>query len=303
MDIKKISLFAIAIAMIGSVIALTVNQEVVVTVVPGLFNLYSPVNGMLYLERMILINATMDGRADLRYANDGSEFTTICRNCSSYSKKKPFDDGVHSVIFEALFDGGPVFIERNFTVDTKVPRIKDISPTKGFAFGDFGLDFQEENPTQIILHYGSQTKEIELNTCLKDGYNNYKCSTHVDLSGYDGGKVEYWFSVEDIAGRIKNSKHKTLSVDLTKPVLTVNLPIDGETYGKKVPFNLSVSEKVTLQYKNNNPAWKGFCDNCNGYGFNSKKTRAFDPGTHDITIRATDQAGNFDEKTLSFFVG
>ena len=302
MDTKKLSFLAFVVILAGSIAALTVNQEVIVTVVPGIINVHSPVQGGIYDNRMVLLNISMTSEADILYARDGDKLIKICRNCIEYSKEKPFDNGFHMLTIEGEFEGGTVFTQVNFTVDSKKPNIKKTSPNKGYADGDFHVEFDETNPVQLILHYGEDTKEVDIGeSCyLSDGM--HYCDTEVDLSSYDGQEIEYWWVLTDVIGREDKSKTREVKVDLTDPILTVNMPEDDGIYGNKVPFNLSASEEVTLAYIDNGPDWKDFCENCDSYGVNKLKTRGFKEGPHEITIRATDKAGNFDEETLSFFV-
>ena len=123
------------------------------------------------------------------------------------------------------------------------------------------------------------------------------------MTAYDGKYINYWFNITDYF-RSVNSKSTRVFVDTTSPVLIVNSPINN-SYGKKVPFNISVSEKVSLEYYDNmelNPKWKRLCSNCEEYGDSKKKTKYFKKGNHDLLIRAIDKAGNSDMEEISFMV-
>ena len=57
-------------------------------------------------------------------------------------------------------------------------------------------------------------------------------------------------------------------VDTTSPVLTVNMPENNESYVRRVPFNISVSEETTLEYYDQSdfsPKWRMLCNNCHEY--------------------------------------
>lgn len=87
-------------------------------------------------------------------------------------------------------------------------------------------------------------------------------------------------------------------MDTTSPILTVNRP-ENTTYGRKVPFNMTVSEDVLLEYIDNSvasPRWRTLCTRCDEYGDSKTKTKAFSKGNHDILIRAIDKAGNSMQK-------
>jgi len=85
--------------------------------------------------------------------------------------------------------------------------------------------------------------------------------------------------------------------------LVVNEPkntIEDDTYGRRVPFNLDVTnEKVKIiEYQDNLGRWRRLCSRCDGYD----RTKSFKRGDHTVNIRAVDYAGNIDQKTISFNV-
>lgn len=298
----KLYLLILGVALAGSIAALTVNQEVLVTVVPGIMNVYSPVHGEVYDNRMVLLNITMSEEADILYARDGDKLIKICRNCISYSKKKPFDDGFHVLTIEGEFELGNLLRQVNFTVDSKKPNIKKTSPNKGYSDGEFHVEFDETNPESLVLYYGNNMKELDLGSSCYISDGRHYCDTEVDLSSYDGQEIKYHWILTDIVGRQDKSKERKLKVDLTAPVLIVNLPLNGNTYDTSVPFNLSSSEEVTFEYIDNSPDWKRFCKNCESYGLDKLKTRRFNEGQHEIMIRARDKAGNTDELVLNLLI-
>lgn len=306
MDTKKMYLLVLGIVLIGSIGALTVNQEVVATVVPGIFTVYSPINGEIYGDRMVLINVSMSSEADLRYSNNGNNFITICRNCDTYSKRKPFDDGFHVLTLQAIFDNGYVNEYRNFTVDSKDPKIKKTLPKKGFANGWFEVDFDEANPTSVTLYYAQEKKDIDLGTCSQKK-DMYSCITNVDLSAYEGTEIKYWFEVKDIADHFDLSKETTLMVDLTDPV--VNNPDSFFYYENgtnKVYFHMDITEvnfeEISYSYIDSKGNFRngkictklkdGVCD----------KKLSFDDGIYALTVYVSDQAGNSISLPAEFIV-
>ncbi len=92
------------------------------------------------------------------------------------------------------------------------------------------------------------------------------------------------------------------SADSTPPELIVSSPLQNSIYQKRaVDFNLSSSEVVKMQYLDNNAPQKGYkqlCSKCTA--FNRKVS--FSEGLNDVTIRATDNAQNTNEKRVIFFV-
>jgi hypothetical protein len=107
--------------------------------------------------------------------------------------------------------------------------------------------------------------------------------------------------VEDRVGNTETKGARVL-VDTIYPQLNVVLP-QNENYTRKVEFNITTSEKVNLDYRDNSeatPRWRNLCANCNDYGNSIKKVLQFKAGAHGLTIRATDKAGNFVTITRSF---
>lgn len=85
----------------------------------------------------------------------------------------------------------------------------------------------------ITLFYGNDATGFR-NANLSNCTNGKKqwCSINVNLTDYNGEKIEYNFSIEDIAGNIKKSQVKrNLNVDTTFPVL--NNPVTFWLQGAK----------------------------------------------------------------------
>ena len=63
-------------------------------------------------------------------------------------------------------------------------------PTRGFASGDFYVEFEEQNAVSLILHYGNgaddRNSNIDLNGCADLGSGKHTCTADVDLTDYDG---------------------------------------------------------------------------------------------------------------------
>ncbi|MDP3026862.1 MAG: hypothetical protein Q8N63_04080 [Nanoarchaeota archaeon] len=154
--------------------------------------------------------------------------------------------------------------------------------------------YSEDNLKNVTFYYGNQSKTL---SCQSG--NNKNCTTNLDLSSYDGQYLDYWFVVSDYVRNV-SSKSTRIKVDTSIPMLSVNSPLNVD-YARRVPFNISVSEKTKLEYYDNSalrPRWKSLCSNCNKY--TSKKS--FSIGNHDIIIRATDKAGNSAEVSRNFLV-
>ena len=84
--------------------------------------------------------------------------------------------------------------------------------------------------------------------------------------------------------------------------ITNSFPKNETYYGRRVPFNINISEKVLLEYydeDSRSPRWRRLCSNCNEYGISRSKRKSFTRGIHDLLIRATDKAGNSDIQEIT----
>ncbi len=304
---KRILLAILVILLFGSAMALTVNQKVTVTVIPGETYVYSPEQDAIYIERQVPINLTMSSQAKyFKYKDNQGEFKTLCRNCWEYGytkvKKKPFDDGFHQIVIMAVFDFGNAYYPINFTVDTKKPKIIKTNPKQGFAYGDFEVQFQEENPKSLILNYGNDEYELDIENDCEIDKKGHSCNANVDLSSYDGQEIEYYFVLEDIIGNIAGSKTKKLDVDLSKPAINdINWTINK----RRVGFILNITEKNFYRagYIDNNdikPRWRILCSKLKD-GI-CEKENIFNKGEHNLTFQVLDKAGNFAEENIRFIV-
>lgn len=231
-----IFIFILGILLMSSVLALdslesldgqrqeqtqTFTQTVTVTVLPGGMEIYSPIQGHIYNERMIPIDLTLSNKAKyIRYSDNNGDPVTICRNCDEYGhsslKRKPFDDGFHQVVFLTVFSSGTVYTQRDFFVDTKKPKITKTEPQGGFADGTFAVEFQEANPVSLILNYGNDeigmmSAAVDLSGCYEPRRSIERCPIIVDLEDYDTQKINYWFEITDIMGNKDASKPKQVS--------------------------------------------------------------------------------------------
>ncbi|MBU1020714.1 MAG: hypothetical protein KJ847_05815 [Firmicutes bacterium] len=263
----------------------------------------------IYPERGIVFNVTMTRDAKLEYINwndNVPRWRTLCRSCDEYGesriKKKSFKDGEYNLTIKATDDVGQVREENIlFSVDSKKPRISKTLPKRNsFTNGsDFYIKYTEDNLKEILININSE----KIPTACHESGKNKECYVDLDLSSYDGQFIEYWFEVSDYVRSVGSRKTK-VKVDTTSPVLTVNSP-KNDLYGRRVPFNISVSEDVKLEYIDNSalrPKWKRLCSNCDEYGESRTKTKSFRKRVYEISIRATDKAGNINIKEIEFVV-
>ena len=266
----------------------------------------SPEEGIVYGEKRILINASLNGEVLVLEYKDNEDarpvWRRLCRNCDGYDGVKSFRDGLHQLVLRATDEFDFVSEEEvNFEVDTKKPRISKIEPkNKATVNGDgFKVKYTEDNLNEIkvIVSDGDNTLITLMDKC--EAGRNKECSIDLDLSDYDGELVDYWFNVSDSVTEVQ-SKIYSVRVDTSNPILEVTLPVNEIYNTSRVPFDLNVTnEKVKkIEYQDILGKWRTLCSGCSYYN----KAKYFKDGEYSLMIRASDYAGNIDEENVSFTV-
>ena len=198
--------------------------------------------------------------------------------------------------------GNSVSQALSFLVDSKKPKIKSTSPKKGFASGEFNIEFVEGSPVSSVLYYGvsedMREANVNLGGCLIDG-EKYSCGVSVDLTDFEGEDITYWFSVKDVAENVVENKPVSLTVDLTYPVLVNSEGFWVQGMGKDnryIYFDMEIDEdnldEVSyIDWNDKNPKWKKLCSKLDSFNKCIKK-KSFKKGVHDVDIQIIDEAGN-----------
>jgi hypothetical protein len=212
-------------------------------------------------------------------------------------KKISLSEGEHDITIIARDEAGnsantSVF----FFTDSKKPIIKKTSPGSGFASGLFEIEFEEANPSFLLLNYGTdseiRTAVLDLNLCTQTGRKT-NCSVFVNLVDFEEQEINYQFNLTDKAGSSVLSKEKTLAVDTIPPAVNFfNYTISDKT----VTFTINLTEKNfdKVEYKDetdSTPRFKTLCSRLTSGGLCEKAIR-FRTGSHVLDIQATDDAGN-----------
>jgi len=275
------------------------------------FNLIinSPKLDDMYGTKRVLLNLTTSKRVkeisyiDLNKKNP--RWRRLCRNCKEYGNlnKKTLNakEGWNNITIKATDTFGNTQ-ESNlvFFVDSKAPSISKMFPKKNSVVNgsEFSLTYTEDNLKEIKLFFNPN---ITLENCTSG--KNQECKTSADLTQFENSYIGFYFEISDGINKVK-TKETRVFVDTISPVLNLNLP-ENITYKRKVPFNINVSEKVTIEYlddKEQNPRWRRLCNNCDEYGNEKLKLKSFKPGIHHVFARGTDDAGNSDIKDVWFEV-
>jgi hypothetical protein len=191
-----------------------------------------------------------------------------------------------------------------FFIDSQDPKISKTEPRRNSITNgsDFYIKYTEDNVKEVLLTWNPT---LNLTSQCNESGKNKECFFDVNLTAFDGQEIGYWFNLTDIANNTDGSRVTKVLVDTTSPILTINSPLNNtgnESYGKRVPFNITVSEEVKLEYMDNDGRFRRLCSNCEEYGFDRKKTKSFREGIHNVTIRAIDKAENSDTKIVKFEV-
>ena len=269
----------------------------------------SPTPNFNYSERRLNFDILVDQIVDEITYIDGSDDRprdrTLCRNCLEYNKSKSLQDGLHNITFKAIKDDAVIDEENvTFRIDSKAPRITKTTPKGGFASGSFDIEFTEQNPSQLTLHYGNSTRDhvFDINNGCTPVGDKYTCSTDVNLSDFNGQKTNYWFELSDIAGNAVMSKPINIDVDTTKPVIN---SFTNLTNGRRVTLRLNVTEvnfdEITYTDSNDRtPRPKVLCSRLRGGICEATKTLSLGP--HNLSIKVLDEAGNFVERNETFVI-
>lgn len=268
----------------------------------------SPENEM-YNNKRAEFNISIEGVASiLEYINynDGRpRWITLCRNCEEYGesrrKTQSLNDGWNNITIRGTSEFG-IVKEENIVlfIDSKPPQIKQTMPKKNQVVNgsEFLVKYTEGDLQNVSLIFNPV---IQFNGCVSG--SNAICSQFVDLTAFNGEFIDFYFQLKDKVNTVNSSMIRVI-VDTQAPVLNVMKP-EQEVYNKKVPFKVSINETVLLEYIDHSdfkPRWKRLCSNCQDFGIVKNVTKSFKPGNHEITIRATDKAGNSDSEDVEFGV-
>lgn len=322
MAIKKVIVSIVLLTLLGflftglininSANALVVGGNVNLSIDSGsIFNVYSP-KDIVYNQKKVQVNiSAIDVLNEISYINlndPNSRWKTLCTSCSEYgfftNRKLTMQEGINNLIIRAIDTNGSVY-EDNVTliVESSRPKISKIFPrANGVSNGsDFSITYSEDNLLYITLVYGNGAIWRNITQNCTSGKNQV-CGFSVDLSEFENTRISYYFIVHDYLDPVI-TQMTGIKVDTISPVVNIISPIEGKHYLKRVPLKISSSEKVKIEYKDVNGRelpWRTLCTNCDKIGYSQSRFLSITRGSHDLYIRAVDDAGNSDMKKVSF---
>jgi len=290
--------------------------DVIVDLEPPLLDVILPIEGDIIGSRGVEFNVdTHEPTKIEKYDYTKRNWVTLCSSCNHFTRTLSFDDGFHKVQLRATDRRDNInYTNVSFTVDSKDPRIKKTEPRRGYADGSFYIQFTEENPVSLNLHYGNdvvvaasayQDYVVDLEDDCEEGSKYWECNFEADLSIYTEQEIEYYLTLEDIAGNIDESKHVFVDVDTSDPVILNPEDMISVFDGKYVYFDIEIDE-INLDYveyidnNDTNPRWKKMCSKLNDDGRCLKKI-SFKDGEHNVDVQVIDEAGNIDGTNVKFF--
>lgn len=259
--------------------------------------LHNPLNGTVYSTRQVIFDVSLSKKADLLYTDlisGRGRWTSVCNDCSSYSKLRSFNEGENKLMIKAIDNGGRAsFKNVTFFIDSKKPVIHKTEPGNGLSNGQFMITYTELNLKQINLNYGNTAKgfkNINLTGCSSG--NKQICEIKTNLSVYNGQTIQYYFTVEDRVGNKVSSRSVKLDVDSFSPKINSFVYNLTKTNVKFV-FNITEANLESVTYIDSfdsRPMPRRICSGLRK-GICESRT-SFRKGMHNLAINVTDKAGN-----------
>lgn len=277
---------------------------------PPVINILAPDQGEIFHSRTVQLSIDLNEQGSISMIDNldpRAKWKPLCSNCNSYSGSRGFNEGLNDIGIRAMDKAeNEAYANIIFRIDSKKPKMGSVTPTEGFSSGLLGVSFEEANPVSLSVHYGNSVKGMRsqsLNVesdCELVG-KNYRCEKQVNLADFDRESVEFWFEITDIAGNNAASKHSTVQVKITPPVIQ---RIEHSSNGKNVMLHIEIDEPFLeevsyVDMNEPNGKEKSLCTSLKS-GACDKKTTLND-GEHDLKITVRDKAGNTAEQNIQFF--
>lgn len=225
-------------------------------------------------------------------------------------KKVTFShDGDHDVTITVKdLSGFSTAQSVQFFTDSKKPKIKSTEPSRrDFASGLFEVEFQEENPTSLVLNYGNdvtgmRTSNLDLASCIEVKSKTMSCSTELDVSDFDGEEISYEFTLTDRVGQTTQGGEEGLKVDTTFPeILNINYTLNGNKADVLIEVEEENLDEIIYFNENDTKPETKLCSKLDSNGM-CKKTLNLVPGQNVIDFIVMDKAGNSVVESLTITI-
>ena len=123
MNKKILGILIVGIIAIAGIVsaAMTATQNLTVTIVPGILNIMSPVEGNIYQSNHIPVTFNLTSPYNVKniWLIDNGALSPLCSKCKSFSENIFFSEGNHSVTIKVEFENNNSIEKKiNFFIDS-----------------------------------------------------------------------------------------------------------------------------------------------------------------------------------------
>ncbi|MFB6397123.1 ThuA domain-containing protein [Polymorphospora lycopeni] len=201
-------------------------------------------------------------------------------------------DGGHELRFRSTDEAGNV--EETKTVEVRIDTTAPVTAAEFAPSNDNGWHAGTVPVTLTTTETGSGVTKVEY---ALDGGDWTPYTEPVDVSG--DGQHELLYRATDAAGNVETLKSAIIKIDGTKPTVIVAGLADGQLYGD------SQDVRVTFAAVDPTSGIEATVGKLDGVTYHSGTLQAMYEltlGMHELTVTATDKAGNETTSTVRFFV-
>ncbi|MFV2099880.1 OmpL47-type beta-barrel domain-containing protein [Micromonospora sp. LOL_024] len=249
----------------------------------------TPVDGWLTGPATVTLTAVDDGSGVARteyQLDDATEWTAYTAPVSATG------DGGHKLRFRSVDEAGNVEETKTVTV-----RIDATAPVSTVSFAPANDEGWHDGTIPMVLTSTDAGSGVALLAWSLDGGDWTAYTEPVQISG--DGDHELLYRATDTAGNAETLRSAVVRIDGTKPTLLVSGIADGQLYGD------SQNVRVAWQAVDPTSGIAGVVGELNGRPYASGTLQAMYElplGMHELTVTATDKAGNATTTTVRFFV-
>ncbi|KXK63623.1 PKD domain-containing protein [Micromonospora rosaria] len=201
-------------------------------------------------------------------------------------------DGEHELRFRSTDEAGNVEETKSVTV-----RIDTTAPVSTAAFAPANDEGWHDGTVPVVLTSTDAGSGVKLLEWSLGGGDWTPYTGPIEISG--DGQHELLYRATDSAGNVETLKSAVVRIDGTKPTLLVSGIADGQLYGD------SQDVRITWQAVDPTSGIQSVVGTLNGQPYASGTLQAMYElplGLHELTVTATDKAGNKTTSTVRFFV-
>ena len=286
----------------------TVSTKVADTTPPSLI-ISSPANGATVSDTHPTVTWTASDASGIAYyqiVRDGGNWVTLPSSQTSYTTQNALADGQHTMTVRAVDNAGNykdatvVFTVSTYVADTTPPSLTITSPANGATIAD---------KHATITWSASDASGIAYYDIMRDGGNWVQLpSSQTSYTTVDAlAQGSHTVTVRAVDG-VGNYRDVTTvftvgtAADTTPPSLTITSPANGATIADKhATITWSASDASGIAYYQivrDGGAWVQLPSGQTSY----TTVNELADGTHTVTVRAVDNAGNYKDVTTVFTV-